>query len=177
MTTKKKVAAKKKTSPKAAATVQVTTKLAEPPKKSGWDGTSAALRTGGSIAEAYAATVARPKGATKVKPDTKAQRVAESKKTHEVIAKAATKAGKAGLPKQRDIVMDEVSKYGRYIIYYTSVTPGITGLWQISGRNDIADFADWVRLDLAYIDQWSLWLDFKILLATIPAALFGRGAR
>jgi exopolysaccharide biosynthesis polyprenyl glycosylphosphotransferase len=58
-----------------------------------------------------------------------------------------------------------------------SVKPGLTCLWQISGRNDIADFTDWVRLDLAYIDQWSLWLDFKILLATIPVALFGRGAR
>ena len=58
-----------------------------------------------------------------------------------------------------------------------SVRPGLTCLWQISGRNDIADFEDWVRLDLAYIDQWSLWLDLKILLATIPVALFGRGAR
>ena len=58
-----------------------------------------------------------------------------------------------------------------------SVRPGLTCLWQISGRNDIADFEDWVRLDLAYIDQWSLWLDCKILLATIPVALFGRGAR
>jgi len=58
-----------------------------------------------------------------------------------------------------------------------SVKPGLTCLWQISGRNDIADFTDWVRLDLAYIDQWSLWLDFKILLATIPVALFGRGGR
>ena len=58
-----------------------------------------------------------------------------------------------------------------------SVKPGLTCLWQISGRNDIADFADWVRLDLAYIDQWSLWLDCKILLATIPVALFGRGGR
>jgi exopolysaccharide biosynthesis polyprenyl glycosylphosphotransferase len=58
-----------------------------------------------------------------------------------------------------------------------SVKPGLTCLWQISGRNDIADFDDWVRLDLAYIDQWSLWLDFKIMLATIPVALLGRGGR
>ncbi|MBI5381492.1 MAG: sugar transferase [Opitutae bacterium] len=58
-----------------------------------------------------------------------------------------------------------------------SVRPGLTCLWQISGRNDIADFEDWVRLDLAYIDQWSLWLDCKILCATIPVALLGRGGR
>jgi exopolysaccharide biosynthesis polyprenyl glycosylphosphotransferase len=58
-----------------------------------------------------------------------------------------------------------------------SVRPGLTCLWQISGRNDIADFDDWVRLDLAYIDQWSLWLDLKIMIATIPVALLGRGGR
>ncbi len=58
-----------------------------------------------------------------------------------------------------------------------SVRPGLTCLWQISGRNDIADFTDWVRLDLQYIDEWSLWLDVKILLATVPVALFGRGGR
>jgi exopolysaccharide biosynthesis polyprenyl glycosylphosphotransferase len=58
-----------------------------------------------------------------------------------------------------------------------SVKPGLTCLWQISGRNDIADFTDWVRLDLTYIDNWSLWLDCKILLATVPVAIFGRGGR
>jgi lipopolysaccharide/colanic/teichoic acid biosynthesis glycosyltransferase len=58
-----------------------------------------------------------------------------------------------------------------------SVSPGMTCLWQISGRNDVNDFSDWVRLDLEYIDQWSLLLDFEILLRTIPAVLFGRGAR
>lgn len=58
-----------------------------------------------------------------------------------------------------------------------SVKPGLTGLWQVSGRSDLADFADWVRLDLAYIDQWSLWLDCKILLATLPVAILGKGSR
>ncbi len=58
-----------------------------------------------------------------------------------------------------------------------SVKPGLTCLWQIRGRNEISSFEDWVRLDLEYIDQWSLWLDLKILFATIPVALFGRGGR
>jgi len=58
-----------------------------------------------------------------------------------------------------------------------SVKPGLTCLWQVSGRNDITDFEEWVRLDLAYIDQWSLWLDLLILLRTIPAVLRGSGAR
>jgi len=58
-----------------------------------------------------------------------------------------------------------------------SVKPGITCLWQVSGRNEIRDFDDWVRMDLQYIDNWSFWLDLEILLRTIPAVLFGRGAR
>ena len=56
-----------------------------------------------------------------------------------------------------------------------SVLPGLTCLWQISGRNNVG-FEDWVRLDLDYIDRWSLSLDFKILLMTIPAVLRGTGA-
>jgi exopolysaccharide biosynthesis polyprenyl glycosylphosphotransferase len=58
-----------------------------------------------------------------------------------------------------------------------SVKPGLTCLWQIRGRNEISSFEEWVRLDLEYIDQWSLWLDAKILFATIPVTLFGRGGR
>ncbi|PZR75241.1 MAG: sugar transferase, partial [Chthoniobacterales bacterium] len=54
-----------------------------------------------------------------------------------------------------------------------SVKPGLTCLWQISGRNQVKDFRDWVRLDLDYIDRWSLGLDLKILLRTIPAVLSG----
>ena len=58
-----------------------------------------------------------------------------------------------------------------------SVKPGLTCLWQISGRNQVKDFSDWVKLDLEYIDQWSLGLDFRILFRTIPAVLFGSGAK
>lgn len=58
-----------------------------------------------------------------------------------------------------------------------SVKPGMTCLWQISGRNQVVDFHEWVRLDLDYIDRWSLALDFKILLRTVPAVIFGLGAK
>ena len=58
-----------------------------------------------------------------------------------------------------------------------SVKPGLTCLWQISGRNQVMDFSDWVKLDLEYIDRWSLGLDFKILFRTVPAVLFGLGAK
>ncbi len=58
-----------------------------------------------------------------------------------------------------------------------SVRPGLTCLWQVRGRNKINDFKDWVQLDLEYIDRWSLWLDFEILLRTVPVVLFGWGAK
>ena len=56
-----------------------------------------------------------------------------------------------------------------------SVRPGITCLWQIQGRNNIP-FETWMQLDMDYIDQWSLWLDFKILFKTIPVIFRGEGA-
>jgi exopolysaccharide biosynthesis polyprenyl glycosylphosphotransferase len=58
-----------------------------------------------------------------------------------------------------------------------SVRPGLTCLWQVRGRSKITDFKDWVRLDLEYIDRWSLWLDIQILLRTVPVVLFGWGAK
>ena len=57
-----------------------------------------------------------------------------------------------------------------------ALKPGITGLWQVSGRSNIT-FEAWMELDLRHVDEWSLGLDLKILLLTIPAVLFGRGAR
>lgn len=57
-----------------------------------------------------------------------------------------------------------------------SMKPGITGLWQVSGRSDLG-FEEWMALDLRYIDEWSLGGDLRILLRTLPVVLFGRGAR
>ena len=56
-----------------------------------------------------------------------------------------------------------------------SVRPGMTGLWQVSGRNNIG-FEEWVEMDLDYIDRWSIWLDIKILFMTFRAVVAGRGA-
>jgi exopolysaccharide biosynthesis polyprenyl glycosylphosphotransferase len=56
-----------------------------------------------------------------------------------------------------------------------TMKPGLTCLWQVSGRNDV-DFVDWMLLDLKYIEEWSLWLDLIVLLKTIPVVVFGRGA-
>lgn len=58
-----------------------------------------------------------------------------------------------------------------------SMKPGLTCIWQISGRSNITDFDEWVRLDTAYIDEWSLWGDVQILFKTIPAVLFSKGAK
>jgi len=70
----------------------------------------------------------------------------------------------------------ELVRYQSWHRRKLSVKPGITCLWQSNGRNDISKFDDWVKMDLDYIDNWSLWLDIKILFRTIPAVLSGRGA-
>ncbi|MFN7971650.1 MAG: sugar transferase [Acidobacteriota bacterium] len=70
---------------------------------------------------------------------------------------------------------EEVAGYERWQKRRLSMKPGLTCLWQVNGRNRIP-FGEWMKLDLQYIDNWSLWLDVKILLATIPVVLSGRGA-
>ncbi|MCR4432264.1 MAG: sugar transferase [Tepidanaerobacteraceae bacterium] len=70
----------------------------------------------------------------------------------------------------------EVDKFEDWHRRKLSVKPGITCLWQINGRGRITDFDEWVKMDLEYIDNWSLWLDSKILLETIPAVISAKGA-
>ena len=69
----------------------------------------------------------------------------------------------------------EVDKYERWQRRRLSMKPGLTCFWQINGRNEV-DFNEWMRLDLRYIDNWSLALDAKILLKTIPVVFSRRGA-
>jgi exopolysaccharide biosynthesis polyprenyl glycosylphosphotransferase len=86
--------------------------------------------------------------------------------------------GEMSLVGPRPLPVDEVKRFSEVAHRRRlSVKPGLTCLWQIGGRNKISDFKDWIRLDLEYIDNWSLWLDLKILLYTIPAVLRGTGAK
>ena len=85
--------------------------------------------------------------------------------------------GEMSLVGPRPPIMKEVKDYRLWQKRRLSMRPGITCLWQANGRNHIRDFEKWTKLDLDYIDNWSLWLDIKILFKTIPAVLFGNGAK
>lgn len=85
--------------------------------------------------------------------------------------------GDMSLVGPRPPVPGEVSLYERKDRRRLSMRPGLTCTWQVSGRNHIEDFESWVKLDLEYIDNWSLYHDFILLFRTIPAVLFGHGAR
>lgn len=85
--------------------------------------------------------------------------------------------GDMSLVGPRPPIPSEVSNYDNWQRRRLSMRPGITCLWQASGRNEIVDFKEWMRLDLEYIDNWSLWLDVKILFKTIPIVLLGVGAK
>lgn len=84
--------------------------------------------------------------------------------------------GEMSLVGPRPPLPDEVTSYQRWQRRRLSVRPGLTCIWQVSGRNQL-DFDTWIRLDLEYIDNWSLLLDIKLLLQTVPAVLTGYGAR
>ncbi|HEY3413864.1 MAG TPA: sugar transferase [Armatimonadota bacterium] len=83
--------------------------------------------------------------------------------------------GEMTLVGPRPPIPSEVEKYEDWMLPRLSVTPGITCIWQISGRSNIS-FEQWMRMDLEYINKCSIKQDLSILLRTIPAVLFGRGA-
>ena len=83
--------------------------------------------------------------------------------------------GEMSLVGPRPIVKEEIEKYGEYFEYYKSVKPGITGLWQVSGRNDVS-YDERVRMDVWYVRNWSVGLDIVILLKTIYSVITLKGS-
>ena len=75
----------------------------------------------------------------------------------------------------RIISPPEMEKYGEWGMNLLTVPPGITGLWQVSGRSDLS-YEERVRLDMHYIRNWSIWMDLQLLWRTIPSVLLRRGA-
>ncbi len=84
--------------------------------------------------------------------------------------------GDMSLVGPRPPLIKEYEQFSDWQKQKLAVTPGITCLWQISGRNEIGDFDEWVRMDLEYIKQWSIMVDFKIMIRTVGAVLCRRGA-
>ena len=84
--------------------------------------------------------------------------------------------GEMSLVGTRPPTMDEVEMYQYQQLRRIAAKPGITGMWQISGRNKITDFDKIVEFDCKYLDQWSFWSDIKILLKTAIVLLQRKGA-
>ncbi len=85
--------------------------------------------------------------------------------------------GDMSLVGTRPPTLDEFAQYSPYHKKRLSFRPGLTGMWQVSGRSDITDFEEIVRLDVEYIDNWSFTLDVKILIKTFLAVFKGDGAK
>jgi Undecaprenyl-phosphate galactose phosphotransferase WbaP len=83
--------------------------------------------------------------------------------------------GEMSLVGPRMITLEEVEKYGHWGLNLFTVKPGITGLWQVSGRSEIS-YEDRVRLDMSYIRNYSIWIDLQILVMTVPSVLMSKGA-
>ena len=76
----------------------------------------------------------------------------------------------------RPPTVDEFERYEAKHKWRLGMVPGLTGLWQVSGRSHIDNFEDVVALDIQYIDNWSFWLDIKLLLKTVVVVFTGKGA-
>lgn len=106
---------------------------------------------------------------------TKVGRVIRKLSIDELPQLAHVLTGKMSLVGPRPHLPEEVSAYDARAVRRLDVKPGITCIWQVSGRADL-DFDTWIDLDLEYIDTWSLGLDAKLLVQTVPAVLTGKGA-
>lgn len=84
-------------------------------------------------------------------------------------------SGKMSLVGPRPLPLEEAAALNEWQAQRLLVKPGLTGVWQVSGRSDL-DFRTWVDMDVGYLRDWSLWLDLKLLVRTVPAVLSGRGA-
>lgn len=84
-------------------------------------------------------------------------------------------AGDMSISGPRPIVDEERARYGKYFQTYTYALPGITGLWQVSGRCDV-DYPERVQMDVQYVEQWNLGMELKILLKTVLVILHSKGA-
>jgi exopolysaccharide biosynthesis polyprenyl glycosylphosphotransferase len=85
--------------------------------------------------------------------------------------------GEMSLVGPRPLPLRDVQRFSQsWLMRRFSVLPGLTGLWQVSGRSSLTNKEDWIALDLAYVDHWSFWLDLEILVRTVPAVLSGKGA-
>lgn len=84
-------------------------------------------------------------------------------------------SGKMSLVGPRPLPVEEAAALTDWQAQRLLAKPGLTGIWQVSGRSDL-DFHTWAQMDIEYIGDWSLWLDLKLLLRTVPAVLSGRGA-
>lgn len=85
--------------------------------------------------------------------------------------------GEMSLVGTRPPTVDEFERYEAKHRCRLSMTPGLTGLWQVSGRSDIKDFDEVVKLDMEYIDNWSIWKDIRILFLTVKVVISGKGSR
>lgn len=83
--------------------------------------------------------------------------------------------GDMSLVGPRPIVADELEHYGKQVDTFFALKPGLVGLWQVSGRSDV-DYAERVKLDIFYVENWSLWLDIKVLAKAVVTVLSGKGA-
>ena len=85
--------------------------------------------------------------------------------------------GSMSLVGTRPPTLDEYNQYESHHKRRLTMKPGITGLWQVSGRSNIEDFEEVVRLDVQYIDNWTLWEDIRILFKTVWVVFAGKGAK